>query len=222
VFVISTVYNEIASEPTIIVVPVLDDETDTGFGIYLGEGGQRPVSLRACGRRGWLIIVDASRAIMLVEILANSRNIEARQRNQCGSGARLVTARHRRTAGTRSTRVRRRPQRRRRHSAARQCSSARRWAAAPRSSTSTSTYAGRISRQSRVVLAVERLDRKGSAKNGPTDVGCDALVPVVDTPFGRCSVAGCGVVTAKLICLDGAIAATLVQQGLLAEREPQD
>jgi hypothetical protein len=30
------------------------------------------------------------------------------------------------------------------------------------------------------------------------------------------------VVTAKLICLDGAIAATLMQQGLLAEREPQD
>jgi hypothetical protein len=33
----STVYNEIPSEPTIIVVPVFDTEPDTGFGVDLGE-----------------------------------------------------------------------------------------------------------------------------------------------------------------------------------------
>jgi hypothetical protein len=33
----STVYNEIASEPTVIVVPVFDTEPDTGFGVDLGE-----------------------------------------------------------------------------------------------------------------------------------------------------------------------------------------
>lgn len=33
----STVYNEIRSEPTVIVVPVFDTEPDTGFGVNLGE-----------------------------------------------------------------------------------------------------------------------------------------------------------------------------------------
>ena len=33
----STVYNEIQSEPTVIVVPVFDTEPDTGFGVDLGE-----------------------------------------------------------------------------------------------------------------------------------------------------------------------------------------
>jgi hypothetical protein len=33
----STVYNEIASEPTVIVVPVFTSEPDTGFGVELGE-----------------------------------------------------------------------------------------------------------------------------------------------------------------------------------------
>ena len=33
----STVYNEIASEPTVIAVPVFDNEPDTGFGVDLGE-----------------------------------------------------------------------------------------------------------------------------------------------------------------------------------------
>lgn len=33
----STVYNEIPSEPTVIVVPVFDTEPDTGFGVALGE-----------------------------------------------------------------------------------------------------------------------------------------------------------------------------------------
>ena len=33
----STVYNEIPSEPTVIVVPVFDTEPDTGFGVDLGD-----------------------------------------------------------------------------------------------------------------------------------------------------------------------------------------
>ncbi len=33
----STVYNEIPSEPTVIVVPVFDTEPDTGLGVDLGE-----------------------------------------------------------------------------------------------------------------------------------------------------------------------------------------
>jgi hypothetical protein len=33
----STVYNEIPSEPTVIVVPVFATEPDTGFGVDLGE-----------------------------------------------------------------------------------------------------------------------------------------------------------------------------------------
>jgi hypothetical protein len=38
----STVYNEIPSEPTVIVVPVFDTEPDTGFGVDLGEGWAAP------------------------------------------------------------------------------------------------------------------------------------------------------------------------------------
>lgn len=33
----STVYNEIVSEPTVVVVPVFDSEPDTGFGVDLGD-----------------------------------------------------------------------------------------------------------------------------------------------------------------------------------------
>jgi hypothetical protein len=38
----STVYNEIPSEPTVIVVPVFDTEPDTGFGVDLGGGWTAP------------------------------------------------------------------------------------------------------------------------------------------------------------------------------------
>ena len=38
----STVYNEIPSEPTVIVVPVFDSEPDTGFGVDLGGGWAAP------------------------------------------------------------------------------------------------------------------------------------------------------------------------------------
>lgn len=33
----SSVYNDIASEPTVIVVPVFSTEPDTGFGVELGD-----------------------------------------------------------------------------------------------------------------------------------------------------------------------------------------
>jgi mRNA-degrading endonuclease toxin of MazEF toxin-antitoxin module len=38
----STVYNEIISEPTVVVVPVFDTEPDAGFGVNLGAGWAAP------------------------------------------------------------------------------------------------------------------------------------------------------------------------------------
>jgi hypothetical protein len=38
----STVYNEIPSEPTVIVVPVFDGEPATGFGVDLNGGWAAP------------------------------------------------------------------------------------------------------------------------------------------------------------------------------------
>ena len=38
----STVYNEIKSEPTVVVVPVFGDEPDTGFGVDLDDGWAAP------------------------------------------------------------------------------------------------------------------------------------------------------------------------------------
>jgi hypothetical protein len=38
----STVYNEISSEPTVVVVPVFDTEPDTGFGVGLGDDWAAP------------------------------------------------------------------------------------------------------------------------------------------------------------------------------------
>lgn len=38
----STVYNEIATEPTVVVVPVFDTEPDTGFGVDLDDGWAAP------------------------------------------------------------------------------------------------------------------------------------------------------------------------------------
>lgn len=38
----STVYNEIVSEPTVVVVPVFGSEPDTGFGVGLGQGWAAP------------------------------------------------------------------------------------------------------------------------------------------------------------------------------------
>jgi hypothetical protein len=38
----ATTYNEIPSEPTVIVVPVFDTEPDIGFGVDLGDGWAAP------------------------------------------------------------------------------------------------------------------------------------------------------------------------------------
>lgn len=38
----STVYNEITTEPTVVVVPVFVSEPDTGFGVDLGGGWAAP------------------------------------------------------------------------------------------------------------------------------------------------------------------------------------
>jgi hypothetical protein len=38
----STVYNEIATEPTVVVVPVFGNEPDTGFGVDLGDDWAAP------------------------------------------------------------------------------------------------------------------------------------------------------------------------------------
>lgn len=38
----SSVYNEIPSEPTVVVVPIFDSEPDTGFGVGLGVGWAAP------------------------------------------------------------------------------------------------------------------------------------------------------------------------------------
>ncbi len=38
----STVYNEISSEPTVVIVPVFSTELDTGFGVDVGDGWAAP------------------------------------------------------------------------------------------------------------------------------------------------------------------------------------
>lgn len=38
----STVYNEIPSEPTVVIVPVFDVEPDAGFGVEVGDGWAAP------------------------------------------------------------------------------------------------------------------------------------------------------------------------------------
>ena len=38
----STVYNEIAAEPAVVVVPVFDSEPATGFGVPIGGGWAAP------------------------------------------------------------------------------------------------------------------------------------------------------------------------------------
>jgi mRNA-degrading endonuclease toxin of MazEF toxin-antitoxin module len=73
----STVYNEIASEPTVIVVPVFDTGPDAGFGVDLGAGWAVPglvTSLRKARLRERLRQVDVQALTdvdnMLFKILA--------------------------------------------------------------------------------------------------------------------------------------------------------
>lgn len=73
----STVYNEIPSEPTVVVVPVFDTEPDTGFGVELEDGWAAPglvASLRKARlrdfrrRTGLQALTDVNN--MLFKILA--------------------------------------------------------------------------------------------------------------------------------------------------------
>lgn len=73
----STVYNEIASEPTVVVVPVFDSEPDTGFGVAVSDGWAAPGlvtslrKVRLTDRRGRLDVqslIDVN--TMLFKILA--------------------------------------------------------------------------------------------------------------------------------------------------------
>jgi hypothetical protein len=73
----STVYNEIATEPTVVVVPVFGNEPDTGFGVDLGNGWTTPglvTSLRKArlGERRRQIDLQALTDVtnMLFKILA--------------------------------------------------------------------------------------------------------------------------------------------------------
>ena len=73
----STVYNEIPSEPTVIVGPVFDSEPDRGFGVDLGEGWAAPgliTSLRKARLARILRRVDVQKLTdvnnMLFRILA--------------------------------------------------------------------------------------------------------------------------------------------------------
>ena len=38
----SSVYNEIVSEPTVVIVPVFSTEPDAGFGVDIGDGWAAP------------------------------------------------------------------------------------------------------------------------------------------------------------------------------------
>lgn len=50
----STVYNEIPSEPTVVVVPVFDHEPGSGFGVPVGDGAWAAPGLVASLRKSAL------------------------------------------------------------------------------------------------------------------------------------------------------------------------
>ena len=73
----STVYNEITTEPTVVVVPVFTSEPDTGFGVDLADGWAAPglvTSLRKArlGERRRRLDIQAITDVnnMLFKILA--------------------------------------------------------------------------------------------------------------------------------------------------------
>jgi len=73
----STVYNEIGSEPTVVVMPIFASGSDTGFGVDLGDGWAAPglvTSLRKArlGERLGQIEVQALTDVnnMLFKLLA--------------------------------------------------------------------------------------------------------------------------------------------------------
>ncbi|KAA1250030.1 MazF family transcriptional regulator [Mycobacterium simiae] len=68
----STVYNEIRTEPTVIVVPVFDTEPDTGFGVALGENDWAATGLVASLRKANLV---EHRRRIDVQALTNVNNM---------------------------------------------------------------------------------------------------------------------------------------------------
>lgn len=78
VVISSTVYNQIASEPTIIVIPILDGEPDTGFGVALSENEWAATGLITSLRKSHLLACERNVGIqsltdvnnMLFRILA--------------------------------------------------------------------------------------------------------------------------------------------------------
>jgi len=68
----STFYNEIPSEPTVIVVPIFDDEPDTGFGVALGDAGWAAPGLVTSLRKSALAEFDRQ---VDVQVLTNVNNM---------------------------------------------------------------------------------------------------------------------------------------------------
>jgi hypothetical protein len=68
----STVYNEIPSEPTVVVVPVFDHDPDTGFGVPIGESAWAAPGLVTSLRKSSLGEVDRQ---VDVQVLTDVNNM---------------------------------------------------------------------------------------------------------------------------------------------------
>jgi len=67
----STVYNEIPTEPTVVVVPVFASEPDAGFGVEVGDGWAAP-GLVTSLRKARLV---AARRQVDVQVLTDVNNM---------------------------------------------------------------------------------------------------------------------------------------------------
>ena len=68
----STVYNQIPSEPTVVVVPVFDHDPDTGFGVPIGESAWAAPGLVTSLRKSSLGEVDRQ---VDVQVLTDVNNM---------------------------------------------------------------------------------------------------------------------------------------------------
>jgi hypothetical protein len=68
----STVYNEIDSEPTVVVVPVFDHDPDAGFGVPMGAAGWAAPGLVTSLRKSALGEVDRQ---VEVQVLTDVNNM---------------------------------------------------------------------------------------------------------------------------------------------------
>lgn len=68
----STVYNDIPSEPTVVVVPIFDHDPDTGFGVALDEAVWAAPGLITSLRKSAL--VDFTRQVD-VQVLTDVNNM---------------------------------------------------------------------------------------------------------------------------------------------------